>query len=72
MSKKVMIIALSIVVTVVGSVLIYNSDAMKNARFVKALVARNIDARGGAEAWKNVSTMKVTGRMDLGQGMSVP
>jgi hypothetical protein len=72
MSKKVMIIALSFVVAVVGSVLIYNSDAMKNARFVKSLVARNIDARGGAEAWKKVSTMKVTGRMDLGQGMSVP
>jgi hypothetical protein len=70
MSKKVMIIALSFVVAVVGSVLIYNSDAMKNARFVKSLVARNIDARGGAEAWKKVSTMKVTGR--LGQGMSVP
>ena len=72
MSKKIMIIALSFVVAVVGSVLIYNSDAMKNARIVKDLVTRNIDARGGAEAWKKVSTMKVTGQMDLGQGMSVP
>jgi hypothetical protein len=72
MSKKVKIIALSLVVAIVGGVLIYNSGPMKNARFVKALVKRNIDARGGAEAWKMVSTMKVTGRMDLGRGMSVP
>lgn len=72
MSKRIMIIALSLVVAAVGSVLVYNSEAMKNARFVKALVARNIDARGGIEAWKKVKTMKMTGRMDLGQGMSVP
>ena len=72
MSKNVKIVALSLVVAIVGGVLIYNSGPMKNARFVKALVKRNIDARGGAEAWKMVSTMKVTGRMDLGRGMSVP
>ena len=72
MSKNVKIVALSLVVAIVGGVLIYNSGPMKNARFVEALVKRNIDARGGAEAWKMVSTMKVTGRMDLGRGMSVP
>jgi hypothetical protein len=72
MSKKVKIIALSLIVAVVGSVLVYNSGPMKNARFVKALVARNIDARGGAEIWEKVSTMKVSGRMDLGQELSVP
>ena len=50
MSKKVMVIALALVL--VAGILIYNSDAMKEARFVKSLVARNIDARGGAEAWE--------------------
>ena len=72
MSKKIMIIALSLVVAVVGSVLVYHSDTMKNARFVKALVKRNIDARGGAAAWQKVTIMRVTGRMDLGKDLSVP
>jgi uncharacterized protein YxeA len=72
MSKKILSIALSLVLTVTASVLIYNSERMKNARFVKALVKRNIDARGGAEAWQKVSIMRVNGRMDLGKEMSVP
>lgn len=72
MSNKMIAIALALVLTVVGAVLVYNSDTMKNARFVEALVARNIAARGGAEAWQKVKTMKLTGRMDLGQGLSVP
>ena len=49
MSKKVMVIALALVLA--SGLLVYNSDAMKEARFVKSLVARNIDARGGAVAW---------------------
>jgi hypothetical protein len=70
MSKKVMVIALALVL--VAGILIYNSDAMKDARFVKSLVARNIDARGGTEAWEAVSSMRLTGQMDLGQEMIVP
>jgi len=72
MSKNFRIITLCLVVAVVAGVLTYNSGVMKNRRFVKALVARNIDARGGAEAWRKVSTMKVTGRMELGKGLTVP
>jgi len=70
MSKKVMVIALAFVLA--AGLLVYNSDAMKEARFVKSLVARNIDARGGAEAWEAVSSMRLTGQMDLGQEMVVP
>jgi hypothetical protein len=70
MSKKVMVIALALVL--VAGLLVYNSDAMKEARFVDSLVARNIDARGGAEAWGAVSSVRVAGEMDLGQEMVVP
>jgi hypothetical protein len=56
----------------VAGILIYNSDAMKEARFVKSLVARNVEARGGAEAWAAVRSLRLAGQMDLGQEMVVP
>jgi hypothetical protein len=52
--------------------LIYNSDAMKEGRIVKALVAQNLEARGGADTWQAVKSLRLTGLMDLGQGMHVP
>ena len=70
MSRKAIAAALAFVL--VAAILIYNSDAMKQARFVKELVARNIEARGGAEAWGAVASLRLTGQMDLGQGMVVP
>jgi hypothetical protein len=39
---------------------------------VDALVEKNIQARGGADAWRAVSTLRLEGRMDLGQGLNVP
>ena len=42
------------------------------SRAVNNLIARNIEARGGAAAWRAVSTLRMTGQMDLGQGMYVP
>ncbi len=70
MSKKV--IAIAVVVALVASVLVYNSDTMKDRRAVRALAAKNIEARGGADAWQAVNSLRVTGQMDLGQGMHVP
>lgn len=70
MSRKSIVVALTFVL--VAAFLIYNSDAMKEARFVKALVARNVEARGGAEAWENISSLRLSGQMDLGQDMIVP
>jgi hypothetical protein len=70
MSKKVIIAVLAVALAV--GILIYNSDAMKEARFVKSLVARNIEARGGAEAWEAVESLWLAGQMDLGQEMVVP
>jgi outer membrane lipoprotein-sorting protein len=42
------------------------------AQTVDELVARNTAARGGAAAWRAVSSLKLTGRMDVGKGMLVP
>jgi len=42
------------------------------AQTVDALVARNVAARGGAEAWRGVSSLQFTGQMDVGRGLKVP
>lgn len=60
------------VIAVAAFFLIYNSDAMKERRIVNAVVAQNIEARGGEDVWKAIDTLRLTGQMDLGQGMHVP
>jgi len=70
MSKKLM--AITFAFTLTAAFLIYNSDALREARAVKALVARNIEARGGIDAWQAVDSLRLAGQMDLGQGMHVP
>lgn len=72
MSRKVAIVAVVLILGAVAGILIDNSDAMKNARLINALVDRNIEARGGAENWAHVSAMRLDGQMDLGQDMVVP
>jgi hypothetical protein len=42
------------------------------AETVDELVAKNTAARGGAAAWQAVSSLQLSGRMDVGQGVSVP
>lgn len=66
------VVAIVLALALAAAFLIYNSDAMKEQRFVKALVERNIEARGGASAWENVSSLRLSGQMDLGQEMIVP
>jgi len=36
------------------------------------IVTANVAARGGLEAWRAASSMRMSGRMDAGQGMQVP
>ena len=69
MFKKLFISAL--VIALIGTA-IYLSPAMREARFVDALVAANVEARGGAAAWERVTALRLNGRMDLGQDMTVP
>ena len=70
MSKKFLAIGFAVVLA--AAFLVYNSDAMREARLIKALVAQNIEARGGGDAWQAVESLRLSGRMDLGQGMDVP
>lgn len=42
------------------------------AQTVDELVARNVAARGGAAAWRAVSSLRLSGRMDVGHGTLVP
>jgi outer membrane lipoprotein-sorting protein len=58
--------------TVLAAALALGLPASGLAQTVDALVARNVAARGGAEAWRAVSSLRLTGRMDVGQGMLVP
>jgi hypothetical protein len=70
MSKK--IIAIGFVLALSAGWLLYNSDGLRNARIVKTEIARNVAARGGADAWEAVKSLRLAGQMDLGQGMHVP
>ena len=58
--------------TVLASALALCLPALGLAQTVDELVARNVAARGGAEAWRGVSSLRLTGQMDVGQGMLVP
>jgi hypothetical protein len=50
----------------------YFSPANREARLIDELVARNLAARGGAEAWQKVSSLRLGGLMDVGQEMYLP
>jgi hypothetical protein len=52
--------------------LFWSETPLGRARAVNDLVDRNVAARGGDEAWRAVSSLRLTGQMDLGQGMRVP
>jgi hypothetical protein len=39
---------------------------------VEQIISRNIAARGGAGAWQQVTSMTMSGMMDVGKGMQVP
>lgn len=70
-SRIILIVAL----VIVGAFFVLNSMyglTGGHGRGVDALIARNVAARGGADAWRNVSSLQLSGQMDLGQGMHVP
>lgn len=50
----------------------WTGTPLGRARAVSNLVDENIDARGGDEAWQGVSSLRLTGQMDVGKGMKVP
>ena len=58
--------------TVLAAALALCLPASGLAQTVDQLVARNVAARGGAAAWRAVSSLRLTGQMDVGRGMLVP
>lgn len=53
-------------------VLLVASIAAAAPQRVDEIVAANVAARGGADAWRAVKTLRMSGRMDVGQGVQVP
>jgi len=62
----------ALIAALIAGALIYNSESNRNARFVKLLVTQNTEARGGADAWQAITSMRLSGLMDLGQELAVP
>ena len=52
-------------------VLVLVSTAAARAQTVDEIVAKNIQAKGGADKWKAVNTVKMTGKISM-QGMDLP
>jgi outer membrane lipoprotein-sorting protein len=74
MMKKLLAVALVLVGGLVAYLTLDRADkpAAENARVVDELVARNVAVRGGSEAWRAVTSLRYSGRMDVGQDMTVP
>ena len=39
---------------------------------INSLIEKNVEAKGGVEAWQQVSSLQLTGRMSLGKGVVAP
>jgi hypothetical protein len=75
MTKQSKTWAVVAVVLALGVFLVLNSIyhiTGGHGRVVDALIARNVAARGGADAWQAVDSLRLSGQMDLGEGMHVP
>ena len=50
---------------------VLSAAAAAHAQTVDEIVAKNLQAKGGAEKWKSVSSVKMTGKISM-QGMDLP
>lgn len=73
MKKKLISVALAISVSLTFFILnnIYHFTG-GHGKVIDALIERNITARGGANVWRDVTTIRLSGQMDLGKGMHAP
>jgi len=77
MGLKSKILAALVAVLVVGAAVFAVLDRDfhfigGNGQVVDDLISRNAAARGGIDAWRAVSTLRLAGEMDLGQELHVP
>ncbi len=69
MSNKTKLIGLIVVFIVAG--LYYLLPYYSDARAIAQLVERNLEARGGHQKWQAVKALRITGQMDVGQGVAL-
>ena len=50
---------------------VLSAAAAAHAQTVDEIVAKNLQAKGGAEKWKAVNTVKMTGKITM-QGLDLP
>jgi len=72
--KTVIAVLLVIVLSLLAVFYLDRADngAPGHSRAVQRLIERNVAARGGAAAWQAVSALRQSGRMDVGQEMTLP
>ena len=71
MLKKFGLTLFVIVACVVSGIAEDNTAAVANIT-VPEIVEKNVTARGGLSAWRNVQAMKMSGEMDAGHGVRLP
>jgi len=70
-NKKFAFGAAAIVVIIIIAVAYFGLGGGYGFR-IDGLIAKNVEAKGGEEAWNQVSSLQMSGLMSLGQGLSVP
>lgn len=68
-SRRLLLVAGGLVGLVVVVMVVLG---LRDAWMVSSLVSRNVEAHGGSAALSKVDTLRLTGQMDLGQGLKVP
>jgi hypothetical protein len=74
MTKKAIAVLGTLAIAVVAFLVLDNIYGLTGGfgRVVDGLIARNVEARGGADQWRSVGSLRISGQMDLGHGMHVP
>src|SRR5262245_4254215 len=55
-----------------ATMLVVVTGAIAHAESVDDVIAKNLEARGGADKLKNVQTLRMTGKMVVGPGIEAP
>ena len=75
MSTKNRVLAAVVIAVVLALFLLLDREyhlTGGHGKVVDDIIAHNAEARGGADAWRAVTTLRLMGDMDLGQDLSVP
>ena len=70
MNKKMWIAVAGLAVAVGVGALLF--PTLRDMYVINQLVSKNVEARGGADAWSGVESLRYEGTMEIGQGLQVP